>query len=71
MSALTTVEVQAARDWAAGRSGCTCRTVFDGVRYGVERHSCAVCRAWDAALGALGVSGTEVRRATVSRRRAA
>ena len=58
MSHLAGDDIQAARDWAATRDGCTCRTTFVGKRCVVERHVCQHCRAWSKKLAETGVSDT-------------
>lgn len=50
MNQLTDAEIEAARDWANGVSGCTCQKDYNGSNYVVLKHSCAYCMAWDKKL---------------------
>jgi hypothetical protein len=50
MSQLTETEIQGARDWASGVSGCTCHKDYNGSNYVVLKHACAYCVAWDKKL---------------------
>lgn len=55
MTALTSNDIQLAREWAEQMSGCTCPTEFDGNRYVVRRHVCDYCQDMFASMTGLGI----------------
>ena len=55
MTQLSETEIQSARDWANGVSGCACKKYDNGSNYVVERHDCAYCVAWDKKLREIGL----------------